>query len=377
MVPCEMTMRRFYTWVCGLLSAGTFLCGPATAQYYQQQQQPYPYGYYQQPYYQQPYYQQQQPQYQYTPAPTATPRPQQPKPPAKESAPAKPPSTSVEHITGPFTAYTWANQDRLADLAKISGISTNEILALNNIAVSQLRNGQVLRVPEFVMTADRLKLGTSPTVQRSREVWRGIRGRKRIALTIDVGADKIAAETLVKNLKEANAPATFFVTGDFAKKNPALIELFATAGPVHNHSWSHPDFTTISPDEMRDELEQTDKEIAKTTGLSTKPYWRPPFGARDKRVLTTTGEMGYQSIYWTLDTLDSVGEPKSADFVLNRLKAPPKNTRDPDYFLDGGIVLMHVGKQGTADAIPEIVRYLRERGFTLVTVKDLLDPNAK
>jgi peptidoglycan/xylan/chitin deacetylase (PgdA/CDA1 family) len=76
--------------------------------------------------------------------------------------------------------------------------------------------------------------------------------------------------------------------------------------------------------------------------------------------------LGYESIYWTIDSLDSVGEPKSVPFLYDRIA-----TRSAEQ-LDGAIVLMHVGYRSTADALPLIITTLQQRGFHLVTVSTLL-----
>src|SRR5690606_17329262 len=116
---------------------------------------------------------------------------------------------------------------------------------------------------------DDLDIETDPTAQLSREAWRGVRGSKRIALTFDAGGDPDDADLLLKNLVENDAAATIFVTGQFVEKHADIVTSFSAAGyPIHNHSWSHPDFTTISDDEIADQLARTDAKIADITGKS-------------------------------------------------------------------------------------------------------------
>lgn len=368
------------------LLGGLFsLVAVASAQYYYPQQG-YPQGYY----YQYPpgygYYQQQpQPQ----PAqPRQQPQESGKKAPAPQQTPARaprtqrdnsadaPPSADIASLAdGPLDVYVWDSRDSLADLARAAGVSNSQILALNKLAASQLRSGQVLRVPPLAETTPSLKIARGKVDQRAREVWRGVRGKKQIALTFDAGGSKEGLETLLKNLQEKKAAATFFATGEFTKKHEDSIRQIHEAGyRVFNHSWSHPEFTKLSDEAIREQLSRADEAIEKATGVGTKPYFRPPFGDRDRRSLRTAAEAGYQSIYWTHDSLDSVDEKKSASFVADRVLNPPKNRANPDAFLDGAIVLMHVGETGTANAVPEIIDTLRERGFTLVTVEEILKP---
>lgn len=342
---------------------------PQQPQYYPQQYYPqYPQHPQQYPYqYQQPQQPQQQPQP--TPAPQQTTRKK-----TRDTSGDQPPSVDIADIQGPFTAYTWNYRDTLSDLAKAAGISTNQILALNRLSMSQLRDGQVLRLPAL-STSSSLDIQPSPDVQRSREVWRGVRGKKRIALTFDAGGVDKGLDTLLKNLVDNSVKATFFATGKFGEKYTDQLRSIHDAGfPVYNHSWSHPRFSEISDEEIRTELASTDEKIREITGQSTRPYWRPPFGDRNRHVLERAAAEGYRSIYWTVDSLDSVGDEKTSEFVADRILSSPGAVIDPDSYLDGAIILMHVGETGTAQAIPQIVNELRQRGFTFVTVDEILQP---
>src|SRR5690606_29035866 len=103
-----------------------------------------------------------------------------------------------------------------------------------------------------------LDIKPSPRDQIAREVWRGVRGHKRMALTYDAGGDRDHLDTLLTNLKEAEVPASFFVTGEFATKNEEDLRKIHEAGfPIHNHSWDHPDFTTVSDAEIVSQLQKT------------------------------------------------------------------------------------------------------------------------
>lgn len=291
---------------------------------------------------------------------------------------AEPATPSVVGRTG----YVWSDSDSLTQIAKICGTSSDEILRMNDLRRGELEDGQVLRLPATRAlpetsadgaAAPALPKSFSPEAQSQREIWRGVRGQKRIALTFDAGGEKEGVFDLLNYLQQEDAAATFFVTGEFVEKNPKVLKEIANHGyPIHNHSWSHPEFTKEPDEKIREELEHTNEIVRQTTGKETKPFFRPPFGDRDRRVLATAAEAGFQSIYWTLDSLDSVGEKKSADFVVARILNPPKANGAPDRFLDGAIILMHVGEPQTAAAVPGLIQALRERGFKLVTVDEIV-----
>lgn len=278
-------------------------------------------------------------------------------------------------------------QESVEALALYSDNTPAELLALNGMTAASMRAGQVLRLPmqpgappaanalspAQARQVERVAASLHPDVQRTREVWRGPRGHRRIALTYDAGSDDKHAAELLAALRDARAPATFFLTGAFARKYPDLVrQITADGHPIYNHSLTHPPFTKLSAAEIARQLAEADAIISELTGQPTLPCWRPPFGDRDQRVLRAAAAEGYQSIYWTLDSHDSIGEEKSAAQILARLTNPPPARGQADDFLDGAIILMHVGKRGTAEAAPDIIRDYRSRGFTLVTISELL-----
>ncbi|MGI8908745.1 MAG: polysaccharide deacetylase family protein [Candidatus Sumerlaeaceae bacterium] len=282
----------------------------------------------------------------------------------------------VQPVSGDYVSMVWDDSDSLEKIAAICGTSSANVLRQNALSRAELRDGQVLQLPRPAGDAPEIA-ALQPERQRAREIWRGIRGQKRIALTFDAGGEDDAATDLLSYLTEAAAPATFFITGQFAAEHGKLVKQISDAGyPVHNHTWSHPEFTTIPDEKIAEELERAEWAIRDTTAKTTRPFWRPPFGDRDNRVLRAAAQAGYQSIYWTLDSLDSVGEKKDPEFIVSRILNPPKANGDADSYLDGAIILMHVGEPDTARAVPLLIKALRQRGFRLVTVEEIVKPSA-
>ena len=199
------------------------------------------------------------------------------------------------------------------------------------------------------------------------EVVRGPTGHKRVAITLDAGADSIAFPRMIAALNQAHVKITFFLTGMWAQQNPIFVQQMVSGGfEIGNHSWDHPDFTTLTDAQARDEIAKTDSLISKFTGHSPQPLWRFPYGSRNTHLMQLVNSMGYRSIYWTIDSLDSVGEPKSAQFLIDRI------TKQTDVQLDGEIILMHIGNATTADALPAILQNLQQRGFQVVPISQLL-----
>jgi peptidoglycan-N-acetylmuramic acid deacetylase len=201
------------------------------------------------------------------------------------------------------------------------------------------------------------------------EVVRGYPGKKRVALTFDAGDKGEAMPAILAALRERNIHITMFFTGKYAERySEGVKQAVADGHEIANHTYSHRDSREITDDELIEELARTERILYEMTGVSTKPYWRPPFGGRNNHVLNVAVNEGYRSIYWTLDSLDSVGQPKTPDFIFNRV------TNTPDFNLDGAIILQHFGSQASADALPRILDRLQEMGYSVVTVSDILTP---
>ncbi len=152
------------------------------------------------------------------------------------------------------------------------------------------------------------------------------------------------------------------------REHPNLVQSLIDSGhEIGNHTWSHPDLTKIDDTQVRRELQETGSLITQYVPRTSSPWWRAPFGARNRRVLRIANDLGYISIYWTLDSLDSVPPPKSSAFLVDRI------TGRSDTELEGAIILMHVGESASAEALPEILNRLERRGFEVVTISRLLD----
>lgn len=199
----------------------------------------------------------------------------------------------------------------------------------------------------------------------SKYVVKGNTSSKVVALTFDDGADGTNISKILQTLSTHNVKATFFLTGGGTKDHPQSIRNIAAAGhQLGNHSYSHPDFTTISTTKMKKELADTEALVKSTTGKSTKPIFRAPFGATNSTVLKTVGDAGYtHTLHWNIDTIDWRGLSKTQ--VLNKVV----NNIEP-----GSIVLMHTGAgaPGTPAALPEMITKLKAQGYKFVTVSELL-----
>ncbi|MBB5934746.1 polysaccharide deacetylase family protein [Streptomyces zagrosensis] len=186
---------------------------------------------------------------------------------------------------------------------------------------------------------------------------------KCIALTFDAGPGKDTGK-LLDTLKDKKVPATFFLLGkNHVKKHPDLVRRIAKEGhEVANHTWSHPRLTDLEPAEARKELSLTQDAIAEITGH--KPtLMRPPQGRTDKDVSKVSKELGLSQVLWSVTAKDF----STTDSALITKRVLDQSDRD-------GIILLHDIYDGTVPAVPGIIDALHKRGFTFVTVPQLMAP---
>ncbi|MGM1030026.1 MAG: polysaccharide deacetylase family protein [Actinomycetota bacterium] len=196
--------------------------------------------------------------------------------------------------------------------------------------------------------------------------------RSVVALTFDGGSSDASVGSILATLDRYDTPATFFVTGAFARTYPAQVRAIAAAGhPVGNHSDRHDSYPELTDVRIRADLAAAETSIEAASGSPAMPLFRFPFGARTDHDIRVVNEAGYLPIRWSVDSLGWKGTSGglSADAVVDRVV----RTAVP-----GHIVLMHVGANpddGTtldADALPRIIEQLRDRGYTFVDLGDLV-----
>ncbi|MEU8245019.1 polysaccharide deacetylase family protein [Nonomuraea sp. NPDC048916] len=206
-------------------------------------------------------------------------------------------------------------------------------------------------------------LADSPTNQRAAKAAPApvdCEQLKCIALTFDDGPGKYAG-TLLDTLKKYDAKVTFFLEGQYVKSRPAYVKRMVKEGhELGNHSYTHPNFTTIEPGAIRSEIQKTQDAVKKAAGVEPK-LLRPPYGMADLQVSDIAAEYGMPIVLWTAGSRD--WSSKNADAIKKQTLAVAQ--RD-------GIILMHDWVKQTVDVMPSLVKTLQSRGYTLVKVSDIL-----
>lgn len=186
-------------------------------------------------------------------------------------------------------------------------------------------------------------------------------GEKIVALTFDDGPGPYTAR-LLDELKARGARATFFVLGTRVDSYPKLIKRMAEEGHVvGNHSNAHNMLHRMDLAGVRKEMGACAEKIEKLLGYRPS-VMRCPGGNSSDVVKQYAEEAGIPILYWGVDTRDWESRNKNA--ILNIAK---KNIKD------GSIVLMHDIYSTTVDAAVELMDWLIDEGYTMVTVPELLN----
>jgi len=200
----------------------------------------------------------------------------------------------------------------------------------------------------------------------------GPRDSGTIALTFDMGGRVDPAVDIVQWLVDHDVHATLFPTGT-AGSTTTLGRAALTLAAAHpelfdigNHSWSHPNFTTLTATQMADQVSSCEAAIEPIAGQTSKPWFRPPYGAWTYAVRAAVGQAGYRYlVMWDVDTIDwratIDGGPTATDIVA-KITAKAQG---------GSIVLMHLGGWHTLEALPGILAAVRAKGLQPVTLGEM------
>lgn len=189
---------------------------------------------------------------------------------------------------------------------------------------------------------------------------------KLVALTFDDGPSAQYTDAVVSTLAGRGVTATFFLTGRETEENPDKARAIAAAGhELGNHSYSHRNMALMGEATVRDEVERTDRAL-RATGYAGPIHFRPPHGKKLFALPRYLAANERTTVTWDVEpeTYDDVAaDPQTlAAYVLERTRP-------------GSIVLLHVmygSRETSRQALPAIIDGLRERGFSFVTVSELM-----
>ncbi len=192
----------------------------------------------------------------------------------------------------------------------------------------------------------------------------------QIALTFDDGPQSPYTEEILDILKKENIPATFFILGKYAEKNPNLVKRIVTEGhAIGNHGWSHIPLAFKNREFIQTEIESWEK-VMSPWGEQPYKIFRASHGWKNPWLVSILHQKGYQLIGWNVGVWDS--DKPGKDVLLERLNANLD---------EGSIILLHDGdgdhegadRSQTVAILPELIRECRSRGYTFVTIPEMMN----
>ncbi|MBO4251936.1 MAG: polysaccharide deacetylase family protein [Clostridia bacterium] len=184
---------------------------------------------------------------------------------------------------------------------------------------------------------------------------------KKIAVSFDCAWGVDYTDKLLDIMAAENVRCTFFAVEFWSAKYPEYLKKIAAAGhEIGTHSSTHPFMSKLDKSAIIKELTTSKEIIEKTTGKKVELF-RPPYGDYDDLLIETAAELGLYTIQWSVDSLD--WKDLSAGEIFSRVVKRVKN---------GSIVLFHNQGLHTAEALPDIIRELKGKGYEFVPIGELI-----
>lgn len=188
---------------------------------------------------------------------------------------------------------------------------------------------------------------------------------KVLYLTFDAGYENGNTSAILDALKKHNAPATFFIVGNFLSTSPDLVKRMVAEGhTVGNHTYHHPDMSKMSTMEsFSKEIQDLEKLYQDTVGQPLTKFYRPPQGKYSESNLKMAQEMGYKTFFWSLAYVDwyqdkQPSKEEAFKKLLGRIHP-------------GAVVLLHSTSKTNADIMDELLSKWEEMGYTFKSLDQL------
>ena len=195
--------------------------------------------------------------------------------------------------------------------------------------------------------------------------YTGNTDEKVIYLTFDAGFENGYTPAILDALKKHQAPATFFVVGNYLETAPELVKrMIAEGHTVANHTYHHPDMSKISSQAaFKKELDDLAALYKETTGQEMPRYYRPPQGKYNEENLRQAQALGYRTVFWSLAYVDW--------YVDNQPSAEQAYSKLLPRIHDGAVVLLHSTSKTNAEILDELLTKWEEMGYTFASLDQL------
>lgn len=187
----------------------------------------------------------------------------------------------------------------------------------------------------------------------------------RLALTVDDGVSSEVLDAYVDFVKTAGIRITFFVNGvrpswtNVRTKLAPLVE--SGQAQLGNHTWDHPAITKLTHTEIVDQLQRNERFLANTYGVTSRPYFRPPYGFHTPWTDKLTNELGYTRTVTWYGSLGDAAVRTPTQIITEARK----------WFVPGRIVIGHANHPAVTHTYTQLIDIIRERQLRTVTLHDV------
>ncbi|MFY9713369.1 MAG: polysaccharide deacetylase family protein [Microbacterium sp.] len=191
-----------------------------------------------------------------------------------------------------------------------------------------------------------------------------------LAWTVDDGTDPAVVAAYAAFAATTGTRLTLFATGSYPawRENADVLRPLVASGQVQmaNHTWTHPDLRSLSDAGIRDELHRTHDLIGELFGVDARPFYRPPFGYYNDRVMHVAADIGYTATtMWYGSIADSSLIPEAEIVRLAH-----------EWFLPQHIVIGHLNHAPVTHVFGDLAQVIADRGLTTVTLNDVFTSTA-
>jgi peptidoglycan-N-acetylglucosamine deacetylase len=186
-----------------------------------------------------------------------------------------------------------------------------------------------------------------------------------LALTVDDGVNSDVVRLYTQFAKDTGIRLTYFVNGVYPSwtNHLDLLRPMVASGQIQlgNHTWSHPDLTTVSTSQVAEQITRNDRFLASTYGVDAKPFFRPPYGKHNARVRAAAADLGYTATtLWNGSLSDST--VITEDYIA---------AMADKYFTPQSIVIGHLNHPPVTHVYGRLVDVIRARKLRTVTLNDV------
>lgn len=186
-----------------------------------------------------------------------------------------------------------------------------------------------------------------------------------IALTVDDGTSSDVVAAYAKLCRDTGFRITLFPNGINRSwtDNAAALQPMVESGQIQigNHTWSHPDITTLSPAALANEITRNADFLRNTFGVTGAPFFRPPYGRRTPGTDRVAADLGYPTVVMWSGTIGDSRIVTEADVIASASQS----------FQPRAIVLCHANQQVVPRTFPQLVDIVAKRNLRTVTLGDV------